>query len=285
MYSKSRTEKQINEDACLASEKFLIVCDGASSLSKINHLDPSSDAAWFSHFLTREIAKQNDDARSLSDLLADLCRQAGALYPPAPDEDMPSAAIAILRRNDLTEQFDWLVLGDCSLLMEIEEPDEQPDQGKEERILCVRDESIAAFDDLAISQMQRLAKQKHEPLLAQRPFVHEILTRNRAMKNKPEGYAIADLTDAWQGMERSGSIPISSLKRAALFSDGFLQLQEFRNLDNAAFLETIFADPEKALEDLYNLQEQDAACEKLPRLKKRDDTTLVTASRLDQQLV
>lgn len=281
MYFESRTEKQENEDACYANDKFLIVCDGASSLSKINHLDPISDAAWFSHFLTREIARQNDDANSLSDLLAEICRQAGELYPQAPKEDMPSAAIAILRRNDLTGQFDWLVLGDCTLMMEIEEPDQE----KEDRILCIRDETIAAFDDLAISQMQKLADQKHEPLLSQRPFVHEILTRNRSLKNKPEGYAIADLTDAWQEMEHAGSIPISSLKRAALFSDGFLQLQEFRYLDNTAFLETIFADPEKAMDDLHELQEQDAACEKLPRLKKRDDTTLVTASRLGEQLV
>lgn len=42
-------------------------------------------------------------------------------------------------------------------------------------------------------------------------------------------------------------------------------------------LDAVDQDPLKVFKDLYDLQEQDALCSKVPRLKKRDDTTLAYA--------
>lgn len=58
-------------------------------------------------------------------------------------------------------------------------------------------------------------------------------------------------------------------------SDGMMQLREFRRLDNTDFLDLLYRRQSRCFPLLMELQEEDVRCRVLPRLKKRDDTTLV----------
>lgn len=61
-------------------------------------------------------------------------------------------------------------------------------------------------------------------------------------------------------------------------SDGFSQIMDFDYCNSMSqLLDAVDQDPLKVFKDLYDLQEQDALCSKVPRLKKRDDTTLAYA--------
>ena len=68
------------------------------------------------------------------------------------------------------------------------------------------------------------------------------------------------------------------VKRIACMSDGFSQILEYPgHQDIAALLDRIEHDHLKTAEELYALQEADADCQVVPRLKKRDDATLTFA--------
>ena len=68
------------------------------------------------------------------------------------------------------------------------------------------------------------------------------------------------------------------VKRIACMSDGFSQILEYPgHQDITALLDRIEHDYLKTAEELYALQEADADCQVVPRLKKRDDATLTFA--------
>ncbi len=303
MYSESRSQKKNNEDVIFASDTLWIVADAASGLTKSDYMQQGSDAAWFSNFLVSSIAKQietkdqavassdhSDDLKnsdlSLSQILANACKQAADLFPACSELEMPSAAIAILYKNKAKNQFEYLVLGDCVLLLETD------------TVTKITDPTIAAFDQLALDFMAKSSQEKHQPFLDQRPLANAILIENRKKKNQPGGYFIVDCSTRWLGHELVGTVPLDALKRAALYSDGFDQLQSFLEADSfllaasnqdekmhteadakgntdPAFLDYIFANQDSVLDQLYDLQEQDATCTILPRFKLRDDTSLI----------
>lgn len=350
MFSESRTEKKRNEDVIYASDNLWIVGDAASGLTKTDWMHQGSDAAWFSHFLVNRIIKAlqpalTDDkvsvqtafsfpdrpaqTGSLSEILASACQQAAAIFPSCSELEMPSAAIAILYRNESRQQFEYLVLGDCVLLAELvdsqvpvdpekpagqeriisqeklakadesnaekdknnTEEDENKEGDQEGRtnfnfdrpdspVCKITDSTIASFDGIALDFMKARSQASNEPFLAQRLLANEILIANRKKKNQPDGYAIADCTTRWAGRELTGTIPLSALKRAALYSDGFDQLQTFLQADQTTqsdqdFLNYIFDHQSEILDLLHDRQEQDAACQILPRLKLRDDTSVI----------
>lgn len=294
MNSLSRSEKNVNEDAIAivrtsdhTSEKVRLydrkpeqyfepvidedpdlwmVVDGASGLTKADHMHMQSDAGWFSHFLCAYLASHNDSKRTLSDLLKEACLQAKARFENCPEIEQPSCALAILRKNQVTDSYEYLVLGDCVLLIE----------RTDHSVMRITDPNIGSFDQMAIDEMERLSEERHEPFLAQRPAVHSILVHNRGMKNKPDGYAIADLSTDWLGRQLTGFFPIEQFLQAALYSDGFDQLQSFLNLSDGGFAGYLFSrKADELIDELFEKQEQDADCSRLPRLKKRDDTSLI----------
>ena len=302
MYSESRTEKKHNEDVIYASDNLWIVCDAASGLTKTDWMHQGSDAAWFSHFLVDFIVNalkpetnQSAPSCSLSEILASACQQASTIFPPCSELEMPSAAIAVLYRNVAQKRFEYLVLGDCVLLAELVNEarsgstsrlvseEKKTGSSSDEPALTthkITDPTIAHFDGMALDFMKGRSQKLHEPFLAQRPLANEILIANRQKKNQPDGYAIADCTIRWAGHELSGTFSLEALKRAALYSDGFDQLQDFLQADqiihsDQAFLNFIFDHQNEVLDLLYQKQNQDSSCEIIPRLKLRDDTSLI----------
>lgn len=245
---------------------FWMVADGASGLTKADHMHMQSDAGWFSHFLCAYMICHHDPNRTLSELLEEACLKAANRFEACPEIEQPSCAIAILRKNPITNHYDYLVLGDCVLLIE------QTDHS----VKRITDPSIGSFDQIAIDEMKRLSLLKQESFLEQRPSVHSLLVQNRSMKNKPDGYAIADLSADWLGHELTGTLEAEQFFQAALYSDGFDQLQSFLHLSNEDFAHHLFSfSADDLVDELFKLQEQDADCSRLPRLKKRDDTSLI----------
>lgn len=289
MYSESRTEKKHNEDVIYASDNLWIVCDAASGLTKTDWMHQGSDAAWFSHFLVDFIVStlkpetNQPVSSSLSEILASACQQAANLFPPCSELEMPSAAIAILYRNVAQKRFEHLVLGDCVLLADLVNAQKKTGSSSDGPALTtykITDPTIAHFDGMALDFMKARSQKLHEPFLAQRPLANEILIANRQKKNQPNGYAIADCTTRWAGHELSGAFSLEALKRVALYSDGFDQLQDFLQADqiihsDQAFLNFVFDHQSEVLDLLYQKQNQDSSCEIIPRLKLRDDTSLI----------
>lgn len=268
MFLQELSAKTHNEDVWAAGPNYWLVLDGASGLKENRLPMAMPDAAYFVRALKSQLeSRLNDEAcqsQSLEDVLAQSIQ---ALHPDfdwIKKEDLPSCTVCLLRRNK--NDFEYLILGDSPLYL-----------GLKGQTLCIADPAVGRLDDTVIALMQELASKHSGSFLAQRshPDVRALLLANRMQKNKTDGYAICDPSLDWKGRAIMGKVNAQDVKCAALMSDGFEQLRQFLQLDADAFLRHIQADPASCFEQLWTLQEQDADCLQLPRLKKRDDTTLL----------
>ena len=170
--------------------------------------------------------------------------------------DMPSACIALFRVSE--DQLEFFGLGDTCGIVELNDGE----------IIMISDEKLEALDQGVIREMQRISAERGIPLAESRPFVQDQLIHNRNLRNTQEGYYALDLRD----------VGVDQVKRIACMSDGFSQILEYPgHQDIAALLDRIEHDHLKTAEELYALQEADADCQVVPRLKKRDDATLTFA--------
>lgn len=272
MYSESRSEKLHNEDAFYGESPVWIVVDGASALCGGDLMKTGSDAAWLSHAICDANQTLADCASSIEDNLKCVLRTLHDQFPACMDVMIPSCALAIARVNSDRRSLEYFVLGDCSLMIETDKD-----------VLLFSDPAVGTFDGRVIEMMQQLVHEDGGSFLAKRQDqrIKDMLLANRMMKNNPEGgYSIADLNGDWFSSVQ-GELPLECVKRFALYSDGFDQLQSFSTMDNDAFLNHLFESPDRVLDELFAFQDEDAACTRLPRLKKRDDTTLVLVDRND----
>lgn len=269
MFSKRQSLKEHNEDALGFNENLWVVCDGATGLGFGDHLGLGSDAAWFSQTIVDELLATSADPSPLEKLLLQAARKAGTLFPEVPLLEQPSASIAIVRKIPGKPVYEYYVLGDCTLLIR-----------QNGSALSITDERISAFDEYAIQVMQTLQKEQGGTFFEKRLQIGDILKSNRLKKNTDQGYWILDGTADWAGHGIQGVIPASELEAFALYSDGMAQLQKFENWNNAQFLDALQSNPQQCLDRLEYKQYQDKDAQKVPRLKIRDDISLIVSSTI-----
>lgn len=244
--AKTTSEKEYNEDVFTYGKDYAMVLDGASGLDKANRMHTGSDARWFVVEVMKEIEKHIHDSLPLKSIVKHAIEALIPLYPVVAKNCMPSGCLSLVRVLD--DIVEYVGFGDSVLMIET-------DTGCE----CLYDHKIEQLDAMALQALDRLP----------------ILLNNRNLRNVEGGYCALDLTmDSFSCcIERTW--PKSQVHSIALMSDGFYQLKEFLKQDTLAFLHTLSEQKEKTLPMLYSLQEQDWPCLLLPRLKKRDDTTIL----------
>lgn len=262
IWGASFSEKPWNEDVWAASGQWAFVLDGASGLSSVSHMAPLTDAAWLVQGLKAWLMEHILDEDSLESIVRSGIQSLQTVWQQAGGLESPSCTITCLRIHN--GQLEYYVLGDSLLL--IETPQE---------VLRFCDPAVEKLDALVIQRMQQLSMEKMEPFLEMRPYVSDMLQKHRHMKNTPEGYWICDLSAEGLPHALQGSLPLEQVQRTALMSDGMMQLQAFRELPDDGFLDLLYRRRAGCFEQLILLQEEDKRCRRVPRLKKRDDTTLV----------
>lgn len=267
-FASTFSEKVHNEDALYADDTLWIVADGASAIGPGDCMKTGSDAAWLSHALADAHEAFKNFTMPLEELVRQQLIQLKKNFPE--DGISPSAAIAIARLNVERGKLETFVLGDCVILIETADG-----------TIRISDDAVSHFDQKVIDRMVQISQSEGIPFLQTRQDerIRSMLAQNRSKKNTPYGYSIIDLNANWPSSLQS-EVDIKDVHAIALFSDGFDQLQEFMHLDNDAFMKMTLEDPSRAMDFLYFFQEKDADCLQLPRLKKRDDTTLVCAEFL-----
>lgn len=275
------TEKPFSEDAAYAADRFWFVLDGASGLGPSLLHQTMSDAALFVRMLKDALIErlENPDYEvcPLEELLLDAVQSISGPFLDAAggkedDFSLPSCTICLLRKRQDAEKewLDTLILGDSPLYL----------KKTDGTVLRLADPAVSVLDDAVIARMQQIAAEQNIPFLAarQQPEIKALLQANRALKNTPSGYAICSPGNAWKGRSLQKTFDADRIQAAALMSDGFEQYADLAGLDASAFLDAVLKNPQSCMEQLYRLQEMDAECIKLPRLKKRDDTTVLTVS-------
>ena len=126
--------------------------------------------------------------------------------------------------------------------------------------------------------MVKVSKEKEVSILEARRYCDNEVLDVRKMKNKSNGYWILELNEEAIDNGLYGKIAISKEVSISLTSDGFSQYYDTFNLAEG-YSEFIDIVKETNIDDLYNnlylSQEDDSECNNYPRLKKRDDSSIV----------
>lgn len=264
----------INDDRAGFSGSTCWVIDGATDTSAEKLLPGGSDAAWLAERFSESFAKL---AQKSEHSLADLVRDATALVarsfeaehirPPADRSRHPSAAACILRlRNGIGEV---LGMGDSQLLYSA--------PGEAVRLCGARREQLG--DRRAIARIRAHAAEHNLTWNGARAALHPQMSRGRARMNIPGGYAVLSIDMAPDDLITQERLIVPKGARFLLMTDGFARLSEvFAAYTDESLLEAAFQRGLRALcDELRALENADAECERVPRMKPHDDASAVLA--------
>ncbi|MFJ2933466.1 protein phosphatase 2C domain-containing protein [Streptomyces sp. NPDC087219] len=244
---------------------MVVLLDGAGMPSE---LQPpcGHGVAWFARTLGTAMCLTATGEKSLPDALAAAIAQTADLHRDtcAVDDPLsPSATLAALRVRE--DSVDWLVLGDCTLVL---------DHGRAPEVIMDDRLSMAAREE-------RAAVRTAPPGSDARRALHGRLVRaERALRNRPGGYWVAAADPLAAGAALHGTYPRGDVRRAALLTDGAARLVTLFALADWSECLTALATegPETLVGRVRDVELSDPTSTRWPRSKTHDDATVVYIS-------
>ncbi|MFF5918612.1 protein phosphatase 2C domain-containing protein [Streptomyces flavochromogenes] len=251
-----------NEDFALSDSTAAVVLDGAGMAPGMNS-GCQHGVAWYVEQLgTRLHAEATQGDASLTDCLATAIESTASLHRDTCVVDnplSPSATVSVARvRGDV---FEWLVLGDCTVLIQ-----------SNGVVTAATDDRLAR-----VAPHAREALARAVPGSPERQRAHEALVQEeRSRRNERGGYwvAAADPTAASQAL--TGSESTSRVQSAALLTDGAGRLvTTFRSTDWQGYMTMLnHGSPEDVLRQVRETEASDPDLSRWPRSKQHDDATI-----------
>jgi hypothetical protein len=238
-----------NEDFVLTGPSWAIVLDGASARPGID-TGCIHSVSWFVHHLGTDLADllTHSPDTDLDDALAAAIATTARRHEHTCDlsnPDSPSATAAAIRRRDDT--LDYLTLADSPLLLDI--------NGEIRPIIDDRTAHLPDYSDEGV----------------------------RTARNSPNGFYVASTLPSAAHEAIYGSIPITTIHRAALLSDGATRLVErFHTMEWPQLLDLLTTPgPTELIRRTRQVELRETEAERLNRRgKKHDDATAVLITNL-----
>ncbi|MEU2231853.1 protein phosphatase 2C domain-containing protein [Streptomyces vietnamensis] len=254
-----------NEDFATWNDRVVVLLDGAGMPSE---LQPPCvhGVTWFARTLGTVLCSTARCRESLPDSLAAAIAQTADLHRDTCSVDdplSPSATLAALRVRE--DSVDWMVLGDCTLVLDREGAPE-----------AISDDRLAS-----VARDERAAMRAAPPDSDERRSLHGRLVRaERALRNRPEGYWVAAADPLAAQAALHGTCPRRDVTRAALLTDGAARLVALFALADWSECMTELATqgPETLVGRVRDAELSDPASTRWPRSKAHDDATAVYIS-------
>jgi hypothetical protein len=250
-----------NQDAYAVLDQAVIVLDGATSYPPT---DPDRDGGWFAHVLLDSIGQRLPLGGSLADCLADAIanvRDTESLEPGG-----PSSTVLLARLGE--DGLDMLVLGDSTLVIE-----------HQNRTLDILTDN--RLDAIALHERKTYRHRlsagngfdaQHQQLLAQ------IQDRERAARNQPAGYWIAESNPDAAKHAITHTVPLSDVRGLLMLTDGatagvtrYQHPKTWPDLVNQ--IDTLGT--AAVLDEIQRVEATDPAGQRWPRSKAHDDKSAV----------
>jgi hypothetical protein len=251
LYATEPTPGQVNEDFVITGPTWAIVLDGASPAPGVD-TGCIHDVPWYVRQLGTQLARQLtlSPTEDLDDALARAIAATSQLHEHTCDlsnPESPSTTVVAIRQRDA--QLHYLTLADSLLIVDI-------------------DREIRAITDRRTGQL--------------RDYSTEGV---RAARNSPNGFYVASTMPAAAYKAIRGTLPASSIRRAALLTDGAARLVDrFHLMDWHALLDLLDTDgPEELISRTREAEFAEPDGKHTGRRgKKHDDATAVLATRLER---
>jgi hypothetical protein len=191
-YETESTPGRENEDYVVAGPGWVALLDGATEPPGVRS-GCVHDPGWLVRQLAGGLAARlsAEDGTPLPDVLAGAIKDVGQAHCDTCDldnPDSPSATVAMMRRRNGV--LDWLVLADSPVLLDL--------NGE---VRVVRDDRVDRLPSYTAAAV-------------------------REARNAPGGFWVASTKPEAAYEALTGEIPVTSVRRAALLSDGAARLVE-----------------------------------------------------------
>jgi len=257
--TESSVPSRPNEDHIEIGSDIAIVIDGATSRTETGCIHGVS---WYAAQLGSAVQNRQYAESTLTATLARAIEDVAALHSHTCDlahPGTPSAAITILRRAH--DRFQWLVLGDVTLILET---DEKLDVVSDDHSHVAAEEQAEA-DQYPIGDPRKVEAMRRMKLV------------ELSQRNVPGGFWVASTDPSVVEHTLTGEVPSASLKRALLLSDGAARLVDM--FEMATHLElldlTSSKGPQEVLRQVRAAEAEDPDGRRWPRNKHSDDATAV----------
>jgi hypothetical protein len=249
LYATEATPGQVNEDFVITGPTWAIVLDGASQPRGVD-TGCIHDVPWYVRHLGTELARRLtlSPNEALEDALASAIAATSRLHEHTCDlsnPDSPSTTVVAIRQRDA--ELDYLTLADSLLIADVDGD-----------IRAVTDRRTAQLADYSTAGV-------------------------RAARNSPDGFYVASTMPGAAYKAVQGTLPTSSIRRAALLSDGAARLVDrFHLMDWHTLLDLLdFRGPSELISQTRQAELAEPDGKHTTRGKKHDDVTAVLATRLE----
>jgi len=270
--SKQGSEIKPNEDKITIIDGAAWVLDGATGITGKRITEKETDALWYVDKINDYLINNINSSKSLKDIMKSAIREVKESYitydeyENLDEVDYPCAAIALVRFN--SKELEYYVMGDCTLIY----------KEKDDNAVEIVDKRIIELEEKILDSMVKVSREKEVSILEARKYCDNEVLDVRKMKNRINGYWILELNEEAIDNGLYGKIYISKEVSISLTSDGFSQYYDTFNLAKG-YSDFIDIVKETNIDDLYNnlylSQEEDSQCNNYPRLKKRDDSSII----------
>lgn len=260
-----KTDRE-NEDWVGATPTVVVLLDGLSSApgaeSPCHHGTP-----WFvQHLGSQLLSTAGNSDRNLRTSLAIAIRDVAALHPECEGNinGAPSATVAVLRiRPDGVA--DYLILADARIVIETIDG-----------IRVITDERVehVAEEQKAAALRERIGTDE------QRQAVADLIATQKPLRNHPDGYWIAAGDPVAARHALTGTVPVESIRRAALMSDGASRIVDvFEELTWRQALDLVDTHgPQELIRRVREVEATDPDGLRWPRYKTGDDAAVAFAT-------
>lgn len=270
--SKQGNSAKPNEDKITVLDKAAWILDGATGLTGKRITEKETDALWYVEALDDYLKKHINSSKDIKEIIKNAIKEVKEKYSKydgfndLEEIDYPCAALALLRFN--SKELEYYVIGDCTLIYSQEN----------ESIKEIVDRKLIGLEENILRKMCEVSKVNNISVLDARKLCNDEVISVRKLKNKLNGYWILEFNEDVVDRGLYNKISINGEISICITSDGFSQFYDTFNLaqDYKVFINLL---KESNVEDIFNTlyeeQEKDSNCNDYPRLKKRDDTSII----------
>ncbi|MGH2613136.1 MAG: hypothetical protein ACRDFB_08850 [Rhabdochlamydiaceae bacterium] len=274
--SEKNPESVANEDIVYVGKKMAWVLDGATPLSKRNHMNSQSDALWLVsrlHSILLQYEKYSEfDLLSILNKAHELLNREfleSIQNKILPEHELPSSGISIIRWNESNNFIEYAVLGDCEVAIF---------NGKNDQPTIISDPSLQKLDQEVVNKIYQLQTQKNLKHKDVKDLVLPDLIRNRTLMNKQDGYPVFSASPQPIDRAITGKFTVKTEEaKAILVSDGIGRT--VGNLDiygswNELLLEGLSKGTQTVMRNVRNFENSDPECIRFPRMSQFDDASI-----------
>ena len=254
----------VNEDFIVATDKVVILLDGASVPQGLE-TGCRHGTAWYVGRLGIRLLDQLTDQpdQLLTDALAAAIQAVASLHADTCELDHPggpSAAVALLREAGQT--VDYLVLADTTILLDAPAG-----------IKAISDDRLA---QVAVTEHSAMHREATGTLTHQQRYA-DLVTELRRHRNQNAGYWVASSAPDAAYHALTGSVPEHEVRRAALLSDGATRLVDrFGTMAWPHLLDVLDREgPYALILQTREAENGDPEGRRWPRSKRHDDASAV----------